>query len=456
MGSLVALLGIVARRSLANRRLLATVVVGIVLASALMSAVVLYSDAIRDLGLRHALETQNPLAMDLQVTSSSAPVRKEDSVPLLNQTAQLLKGYAGNIIDHTVTYGRSATFFLTPPGAPVPADDNKPRANFEFSQGITDHIRIVEGRAPQAAAAPADPTTAPSLEVWLGEAAAAQLGVKVGDTFDLHPFWKPLAAPVVVTVAGLVEPNDPNEAYWFGKTDRFVDATTSWPTYLFIVDEAAFTDVLANYLQDMDGTFETYAFIDIGHINSRNAQSVQNALGGLDATLKRNLARTSMQTSLQTTIASYQTKLFFTRLPLFALMAQVVGVVLYYLMMVASMLVERQAGEIALLKSRGASPLQIVGIYAIEGGLLSAAGALAGPFAAAAAIGILGYTPPFHDLTGGRILSVPITVAAFGMAGLGAILALAATLWPAYRAAASTVIDHKRQLARPPQQPLFL
>lgn len=456
MGSLVAVLGIVTRRSLANRRLLATVVVGIVLASALMSSVVLYSDAIRDLGLRHALETQNPLSMDLQVTSSSAPVRKEDSVPLLNQTSQLIKSYVGNIIDHTVTYGRSATFFLAPPGQPVPTDDNKPRAHFQFVQGITDHVRIVEGRAPLSAVAPADPTRAPSLEVWLGKAAADQLGVRTGDTFELHPFWKPAAAPVLVTIAGLIEPKDPNEAYWFGKTDRFIETTTSWPTYPFIVDEPAFTDVLANYLQDMDGTFETYAFVDIGRINSRNAQSVQNALGRLDASLKQNLARTSMQTSLQTTIASYRTKLFFTRLPLFALMAQVVGVVLYYLMMVATMLVERQSGEIALLKSRGASPLQIIGIYAIEGGLLSAAGAIIGPFAAAGAIGILGYTPPFHDLTGGKILSVPITVAAFGMAGLGAILALLATLWPAYRAAANSVIDHKRQLARPPQQPVFL
>ena len=36
-------------------------------------------------------------------------------------------------------------------------------------------------------------------------------------------------------------------------------------------------------------------------------------------------------------------------------MVQIVGIALYYLVMVSNMLVERQAGEIALLKSRGAS-----------------------------------------------------------------------------------------------------
>ncbi len=456
MGSLAPILGIVARRSLANRRLLATVVAGIVLASALMSSVVLYSDAIRDLGLRHALETRDPLSLDLQIVSSSSPVRREDSLPLLNQTAQLLKDYAGNIIDHTVSYGRSATFFLTAPGQPVPSADDRPRAHFQFIQGISDHVRVVEGRTPLPATPPADAKTAPSLEVWLGKAAADQLGVRTGDTFELHPFWKPAAAPVVVTIAGLIEPKDPNEAYWFRQTGRFIETTTSWPTYPFIVDQSAFADVLANYLPDMDGTFETYAFVDIGHINSRNAQSVENSLGALQNAFKQKLVRTSMQTSLQSTITSYRTKLFFTRLPLFALMAQVVGVVLYYLVMVATMLVERQSGEIALLKSRGASPAQIVAIYAIEGGLLSGAAAIAGPFVAAGAIAILGYTPPFHDLTGGHVLSVPITTPAFGMAVLGAILALAAMLWPAYRAAANSVIDYKRQMARPPRQPVFL
>ena len=51
-------------------------------------------------------------------------------------------------------------------------------------------------------------------------------------------------------------------------------------------------------------------------------------------------------------MAEYQEKLFFTRLPLFALMLLIVGIALYYLVLVATMLVERQAGEIALLKSR--------------------------------------------------------------------------------------------------------
>ena len=55
MGSVGAVLRIVAQRSLGNRRLLATVAVGVVFAAALAASVAIYSDAVRDLGLAHAL-----------------------------------------------------------------------------------------------------------------------------------------------------------------------------------------------------------------------------------------------------------------------------------------------------------------------------------------------------------------------------------------------------------------
>ncbi len=456
MERFLAILRMVARRSLANRRLLTTVVVGVVLSAALMSTVILYSDAIRDLGLQHALHNEDPLSLDIFVVSSSQPARKDDYVQRREKTAALLRTYAGDILDKTSRYGRTATFFLTPPGAPVPKDERRPRANFQFFEGLNDHVQVVDGRAPKPAEPLRDTKSPPRLEVSLGKAAADQLGVKTGDSFELHPFWKPDVAPVAVTVVGLIEPKNPDEDYWFRKQGRFVETTTSWPTYLFFVGEEAFTDSLAAYLPDMDGTFETYGFIDIDSINSRNAKDVEGRVGGLEVALREQIVRTSMETALPKTIAAYRTKLFFTRLPLFALMLQVVGIVLYYLVMVATMLVERQTGEIALLKSRGASTLQIMAVYGIEGGVLCGAAALLGPFVAAGAIALLGLTPPFQDLSGGGLLDVPLSRQAVGMAALGSGLALLALLWPAYRAAKNTMIDYKHQLARPQQQPMFL
>ncbi|GAB4329248.1 MAG: ABC transporter permease [Dehalococcoidia bacterium] len=455
MGSIVALLQIVVQRSLANWKLLTTVALGVVLSSALMASVIIYSDAVRDLGLSYAIRNAEPLDLHVRVVSTSQKAQPEVYAHRRATTVETVERKTRGFLDELVVAGRSATFFLTAPGETVPDDDLRPRAHFLFSNGVEDHVRVVEGRAPEPAE-PAPPGSAPALEVWLGREAAEQLGVAVGDTFDLHPFWALDLEPVHVTVVGLIEPLDPADPYFFAREGRFAVTTTSWPTYPFWTSERDLIDAVAAYLPAMDGTFETYAFLDFEKINARNAPQLEADLNALAFELRRDVQHTAVETKLPTLIATYQDKLFFTRLPLFALMLLIVGIALYYLVIVATMVVERQAGEIALLKSRGAGLGQIMAVYAVEGLLVVAFAVLAGPYLASWAIRLLGPTPSFEALSEGKLLETTLSLEAFGMAALGAFLALLATLWPAFRAAGRSIIHYKQHLARPPQQPVFL
>ncbi|MFN8558330.1 MAG: FtsX-like permease family protein [Dehalococcoidia bacterium] len=262
--------------------------------------------------------------------------------------------------------------------------------------------------------------------------------------------------PVRVTVAGVVAPSDPAAEYWAGRPDLFDYPSTPWPTYLFFTDEATLVEVLGAYLPTMDATYHTTAFVDVSRINARNAARLQANLEAMTAAFRQDVERTTVETRLTETIANFRQKLFFTRLPLFALMIQVVGIVLYYLVMVATMLVERQAGEIALLKSRGAGAGQIMTVYAVEGGILALLGVALGPPLALAVTALLGPTPPFRELSEGRLLAVHLSGQAVGLALLGALMALAALLWPAYRATRATIVNYKQSLGRPPRQPAFL
>ncbi|MFQ5381183.1 MAG: ABC transporter permease, partial [Dehalococcoidia bacterium] len=223
-----------------------------------------------------------------------------------------------------------------------------------------------------------------------------------------------------------------------------------------VSSDRVIVDSVAVYLTTMDGIIEWIGFVDVLDINSRNASDVESRVGGLRSGLLATIPRTSVSTILDETIDLYESKLFFTRLPLFALMLQIVGIVLYYLVMVATMLQERQTGEIALLRSRGASIYQIVGMTAIEGLFICGTAVILGPLLAVGGIAVLGLTPPFQDLSNGELLHVPLTRMAFLMAGIGAGLAFVALLWPAYQAARKTMVDYKSTLARPDQQPLFL
>ncbi len=140
----------------------------------------------------------------------------------------------------------------------------------------------------------------------------------------------------------------------------------------------------------------------------------------------------------------------FQQVPLLIILLQVVGIVLYYVAVVASMLVEREAEELSVLRSRGASTAQLVGIYLMEGVLIAAAAAVVAPWLAGQGVAALGYTPTFSILTDGNALPVTVSPSAYLLAVAGAVLALIAILIPAYASSRRAIIDTKTDQARPP------
>jgi len=452
---LLAVLALVLRRAPSNWRLLAVVTAGVVFAAALTSSTAIYADAIRDLGLSHALRGQPQLSLDAIVASTSVRMAAAEDAPRRQSTQSIAHAYAGSWLGGPIEYGRIATFYLSPPGQPAPAADNRPRSFLQYQDGLPDHVRVTDGALTLHTDPASDPKQPPIVQAVIGKATADRLNVHVGDRFDLHPYWHLEMAPVSVVVAGIIEPKDANDEYWMGKNDRFSLESPSWDTYPFFVDRETLESTVAAYLPDTEGDFTTLFPVKATAINADNATRAFNGFNGMGAQLRAQIPRTTISTVVPDTISTYQSKLFFSRLPLFALMLQVVGIVLYYIVMVSTMLVDRQAGEVALLKSRGASTRQIVGVYAIEGGLIALIGGVLGPLLAAAVIRVLGPTPPFHDLSGGALLRTHISTQAWLLAVLGAALSLAALLWPAYRASRYSIVGFKQALSRPPRTPVF-
>ncbi len=451
LGSFLSILPVVARRVVANGRLLAAVVVGAVLAAALMSTTAIYPDAIRDLGLSFALRDRGPIENDLLIRATSHPSPQEQYTRSRDFIDSSVSQALGALVrGHTWT-GRSSTFFPTSPGAAVPQDEGRPRSHLQFVTDLQDHVRVVEGRMPEAV--PAGSGT-PRIEAALSATVAGQASVRVGDRLDLHPFWRPDAVPVQVEVVGLIEPNDLSEEYWLGQTDFFELPAGRWTTLPLFVPEETFFAVTA-YLPTMTSDFSSFIYVDTGRIDASNADNVRTSIDSLERRLSSNVERSSIATDLPEVLGSFKEKLFFTRIPLLVLVLQVSGIVLYYLFMVSTMLVERQSGEIALLKSRGATTAQVMQIYAVEGAMIVIAALVVGPPLAAGVVSLLGKTPPFHDLSGGSYLEVHLSAAAYGWALSGAVLALAALLWPAYQATRRTVVQYKSASSRPPKESPF-
>ena len=130
-------------------------------------------------------------------------------------------------------------------------------------------------------------------------------------------------------------------------------------------------------------------------------------------------------------------------------------VVLYYVVTLSSLTVDERAGEVALLRSRGATPRQIVSVFAIEGATIAMLSALVAPLIAASTISLLGFTPAFSGLSDGNALDVTISQGAYSMSAIGGLLSFMALLIPAVQASKIGVTRHRQKSARPEEQPAF-
>ena len=89
-------------------------------------------------------------------------------------------------------------------------------------------------------------------------------------------------------------------------------------------------------------------------------------------------------------LASFQNRASFNQVTLLLLLLQVVGIAIYYVVLVSSLLAERRSEEIAMLRSRGATVGQLVAMSTAEAFALGLVAAFIAPFIASAGVAVLG------------------------------------------------------------------
>jgi len=455
---------LVVRRSLANWRLLSCIVVGVLVAVALLSSTPLYSNVLSDLGLARALYEKPIELLDVHVYAPNYPTNPEDYQRGCEFINQQVSRNIRAIIHHEERYIKSQDFYAAWVERPIPTGSDRPKGFFQVFTNLEKHITLIEGRyaAPVSISeeelmALADPDSESTVEIeaMIGSEAAELFGVGVGDRLlFIHPWSRP-QKQITIKLTGIIGPIDPSEEFWFLNPDIFIVPMDEGIVVPLFIPEQTLFEGISRIAPLATATYHWFYYVDPAKVNTQNAESIKNAINRMERQIIAELPRSSQLTVISGVIASYQQKQLFTQIPLFLLMFQIVGVVLYYVVMVANMVVDRQAGEIALLRSRGASTGQILGVYFMEGLLISAIGGAVGPFLGALIFSFLGKTAPFLPLTGGVFLPIRFSGSVFLLATGAAVLCLLAFLVPAFRAARLDVVHQRQYVARPPKAPFW-
>ncbi|MBD2867055.1 ABC transporter permease [Paenibacillus arenilitoris] len=155
------------------------------------------------------------------------------------------------------------------------------------------------------------------------------------------------------------------------------------------------------------------------------------------------------------TVSSYQGKQEKLDIMMLSLYAPVMLMLAFYLYMAANLIIERQKTEISVLRSRGASRLQIMTAYVIESVMLGIAALAAGPFLGVWFTGALGASNGFLAFVRRSALEVSLSSTAYKIAAIAVGGAILLTLIPAFLATRVTIVGHKQQMARRSQMPFW-
>lgn len=442
---------------MSHSRLLLSVVIGVLLASAILSGTVIYFNSLKEIALDETLDTLSSNDLDLVIKTVRGPTTIQEYKTVSDVIREGVVDNIGWFTKSSISGAASATFFLTEPGKEDQAGNDNARAYFSFSPDLNKYAAIVDGgRIPDNAAIKTEQNTPLVIEALIFEEAAWESNIKIGDTLSVVPFWSDKIDKAHVIVTGVLRKLDPTDNFWH--LDELVFGANTGPSFRtvpFFVSEQAYFDILGRSFADMDTTYGWMFAVDKEQISADRAKDGVASIQLMGYTLSSQLYSYRQFTSLEQTLSDYDKRLFFSKLPMFMLLVLVAVVVLYYVVTLSGLLIERQRGEIALLRSRGAGSWHLIAIFAIEGLTISGLSIVLGPLLAAGAIKLAGSTPIFAELLGGTGLEVKLSGTAYALAAVGGIFSFCALMIPAIQASRMSVTGYRRDSARPTGLPLF-
>ena len=257
---------------------------------------------------------------------------------------------------------------------------------------------------------------------------------------------------IPIEITGLVEPDDVNSAYWRRVPREITSGVYATGPRAQVVPllvpsdsfDAVLPGVMSGYLVNTLWISE----IDTDQLNVAVLDATQESFDLLREDLRS--VGGAVRSPIEPRLDSFVKDLNFTQVPILMLLAQVVGIALFYVVIVSGVQVAQRREELFSMRSRGASILQVISHTAIEGILLAIIAAAVAPFIAMGVIGLLGYTPVFEPLTGGHSIPTTLTDMAFLLSAAGAIVAVLFTLAPLVIASRTRVLSERlRGVSRP-------
>jgi len=439
--------GIALKRLLTQRFLSLASIAGLMIASGFILSVPLYADATYFRLLREELLmgreadlTQKPVdyAPLSFVFEQKAAGRNSPQWSNVEEVNTYLTGEALQTIDlpilQLVRRFRTDGYSMFSPRDPNNPGTQYPltSANLAFITPIEETVVIVNGSLPQPFVSLLREGDA--IEAMAHESLANEFGVQVGDTYSLRTE----NGQIPVGVVGLWRAVDPTASYWDVRGES-----------LLLVHEESYKGIISDRVDDELRNATWMITASGSSLHAKDIAPLHRRIQSVESRVDALLPQTALIASPLEALARYQDNAPALTYLLFAFSVPILSLILAFIGLVAGLFVNEQRGEMAILRSRGASTLQVVGISLLQGIILGTIALVGGIGLAYLITHFIGKARSFLDFsaTGGLRVSMTPEILGYGLLGI-AIILVVQVLLPTLGAAQNTIVTYKQERAR--------
>ncbi|HKZ71317.1 MAG TPA: ABC transporter permease, partial [Anaerolineales bacterium] len=441
---ILSLLRFALRRLLAQCGLALASAVGLVVSVALVTSIPLYADATQFRIMREQIGGAPDIADDAPLAfyfRYAAQPRNGpqwiDVVAVDDYLTRAANRTVGLPQSRVVRLFRTGAFKLFPPSDPNSTETQYLLTwiNFAFLNNPEVTTRLIAGAYPSPQASPDGP-----IEIVISESAATEFGILVGDSYLARRDDGP---EIPVRVVGIWAPVDPRADFWEVRAVQ-----------LALVAESAYVSRVGPLIDDELYGVAWFVVMDGSKLHAGDIAPLPANIQTMQQRAESLLPGIKLETSPLAELKAYQAEAPALTLLLYAFSIPILGLILAFVGLVAGLFVSQRRNEIAILRSRGASVLQVTFVATLEGLLLGVAALAAGIPGGVSLAHAIGRARSFLNFTAPAALRVSLTPQDvwFGVLAMGAVLLLL-LIGPTLGAAQHTIITYKQDRARSVRPP---
>ncbi len=441
------------KRLLAQPLLSLATTLGLTVAVALVLTIPIYSESVAFRVLTDRL-TEGPDRINRPpfsflfsyIGSWNEPVNWEATLDLDNYLRENGGSELGLSSTLVVRHLETQNFRLYPSGETNYRDENRSLdyVSFGTTENIFEQVELVEGNYP----APADPSPESYVDVMIHEEFASEYGIQLGEYYQGYNWRLDADDPMQITmirIAGIWRPLDDEDEYWFYRPNVFED--------ILLINEETYRDRLAPYTDSEVNLAVWYIVTDGSGVNTSRVDELIRRHNDTEKIADQYLPGTYIQASPVEELRPYQRIVTVLTLTLTIFSIPIVILLIIFLVMLVGLVVDGQRNETAVLRSRGTSPFQVVGLTTVEGVIMGVIALIIGGALALLFTQLIGASRSFMDFRWGHpfIVSVPPTIGS--TIALAIVFTVLIRVVPTIGAARHTIISYKMDQSRLLQRP---